>query len=466
MTVLIASCIRQKPEILREFLESLDKLEKLEHEYFFILSDLEDKSKELFDSWSQGKPVETLTMDYGDTYVCDEDTHHWDSKLVSNVIEMKEKIIERAGDYDRLLLVDSDTYLHPETLIQLLSRQKDIITEISWTKWTPESPEMPNAWFKHPYDFSDDGLLRLRRDELLKVAGFGGLYLISSKAIKAGVNFSRVDGLPDEYWGEDRHFAVRANSLGFGLWVDTVFPSFHIYRLSDLPRLKSWKVRGFKFIEKPLTVQSGTVLIAICVGEKEIHKDTTAWLVKTIRDHPDWGLEISRGHPVDSNRNSVAKKFSTLPEAQRFEWVQFVDSDVVPPDGAVERLLSRGKKIIGGVCLILGRDGFPIPNFAKDIGSGHLKADRVLEVKGMGTGFMLIHRDVLKAVGKSPFRYQYDEWGIASVSGEDYDFCAKAAKAGFKTYTDLTVQCEHYKNIGIMGINKLLEKVAKSVAER
>ena len=64
MKVLIASCIRQKPEILKEFLESLDKLEKPEHEYFFILSDLEDESKELFDSWSQGKPVETLTMDF------------------------------------------------------------------------------------------------------------------------------------------------------------------------------------------------------------------------------------------------------------------------------------------------------------------------------------------------------------------------------------------------------------------
>lgn len=245
--MLIASCIRQKPEILREFLESLDGLEKPEgHEYFFVLSDLEEASREILSDWSRGKSIETETMNFGDPYATDEDTHHWTSKLVSNVIEMKERILERAKGYDHLLFVDSDTYLHPKTLTQLLSRGKDIITEISWTQWCANDPRgaMPNTWFYHPYGFPRDGLERLRKEPLVKVGGFGGLYLLSKKAIEAGVSFSRTEGSPDD-WGEDRFFAMRAKDLGFDLWCDTTLPSFHIYRMSDLPRLQRWKRTGF-----------------------------------------------------------------------------------------------------------------------------------------------------------------------------------------------------------------------------
>ena len=258
--VLIASCIRQKPEILKEFLESLDGLEKPEgYEYFFILSDLEEASRTILIDWCRGKPVETETMDFGDTYATDEDTHHWTPKLVSNVIEMKNRILEKARGYDGLLFVDSDTYLHPKTLTQLLSRGKDIITEISWTRWYANDPlgALPNAWFYHKYGFPRDGLDRLRNEPLIKVGGFGGLYLLSKKALMAyitppkiftstweGVSFSRTEGSPDD-WGEDRFFAIRAKSLGFDLWCDTTIPSFHIYRLSDLPRLRGWKGGGF-----------------------------------------------------------------------------------------------------------------------------------------------------------------------------------------------------------------------------
>jgi len=252
LRVLISSCIRQKPEILREFLESLDGLEKPPgYEYFFILSDLEEGSRAILSEWSVGKPVVYVSMDFGNIYITDENTHHWTPKLVSNIIEMKAKILERAKGYDYLLLVDSDTYLHPKTLTQLLSRGKDIITEISWTKWYADDPHgaLPSAWFYQKYGFPPDGLKRLRNEPLVKVGGFGGLYLISRRALEAGVSFERTEDAPED-WGEDRFFAVRAQSLGFDLWCDTTIPSFHIYRMSDLPKLRKWKENGFK--ERPL----------------------------------------------------------------------------------------------------------------------------------------------------------------------------------------------------------------------
>ena len=58
MSVLISSCIRQRPEILREFLESLDGFEKPEgYEYFFILSDLKEEPRKILSEWSEGKPI-------------------------------------------------------------------------------------------------------------------------------------------------------------------------------------------------------------------------------------------------------------------------------------------------------------------------------------------------------------------------------------------------------------------------
>ena len=43
----------------------------------------------------------------------------------------------------------------------------------------------------------------------------------AKKALKAGVNFNLLDNV--SFWGEDRHFCVRAVALGFDLFVDTVY---------------------------------------------------------------------------------------------------------------------------------------------------------------------------------------------------------------------------------------------------
>lgn len=456
MKILIASCIRQSLPVLSEFLESLDRLESpSEVEYLFTVDGLTEETRTLLDEWSRDKPVkfEDFTTDI--PYVRDENTHRWSTELVTHVIEMKNRILEEAKPYDYLLFLDSDNILHPKTLRHLLSRKKDIITEICWTRWTPDAPEMPNAWFRHPYEFPDDTLLQLRKKKLVKVAGFGGLYLISNKALNNGITFTRVPDAPDTYWGEDRHFALRAENEGFSLWCDMVYPSFHVYRESDLPRLKEWKKNGFRFKDVGVPSVGEGVLIGICVGEKDVHPETMTWVIKTLMRNPDWGLDISRGHPIDSNRNAIVKKFMTLPEAQRYGWLLFLDSDVVPPDGAAERLVSHGKRVVGGVCWIVGENGYPTLNISKEIPAGYVKAE-LIEVKGMGTGFMLINREVFKKVGKSPFRFRYDKWGVANVCGEDYDFCEKAVKKGYRIYADVAVQCEHYKTLGLKKLNTLL----------
>ena len=55
---------------------------------------------------------------------------------------------------------------------------------------------------------------------------------ISRKALLKGVDFSYIPNLTIR--GEDRFFCIRASVLGIGLFVDTSYPAYHIYRPSDL----------------------------------------------------------------------------------------------------------------------------------------------------------------------------------------------------------------------------------------
>lgn len=456
MRVLIAGCIRQPTKILEAFLDGLETLEKpFDYDYYFIENGLDEEAHVVLNEWAEMNDAEIKENTMIIPYKRDGETHHWNVELINHVIQMKNRILEKAqkGKYDYLFFTDSDQVFHPRTLIHLISLKKHIIGEICWTRWRPQSEPMPNAWLRHPYEF-DGRMLELREPAVHEVKGFGGCYLLDREILDSDISFSRVAKHPS--WGEDRYFALNAEKIGYKLYVDATYPYFHIYRTPDLEPLREWIKNGYK--EPPIKLREGSLLIAICIGEKEIHAETLAWITRTLLRHHDWGLEISRGHPIDSNRNSVVRKFMLLPEAQKYEWLLFLDTDVVPPNGAAERLLSYGKKIVGGVCLIMGKTGMPVPNVSKDISPGYVKAE-LMEVKGMGTGFMLIHREVLEAVGKSPFRFRYDKWGTASICGEDYDFCEKAVKAGYKIYADFGVQCEHYKTVGLLQLNRKLSSI-------
>lgn len=476
MRVLIASCIRQKPEILKEFLESLDELQKPKgYEYFFILSDLEKASRKVLADWSHGKPVEKKTIDFNEPYITDEDTHHWTPELVSNVIRMKNKILERAGDYDYLLFVDSDTYLHPKTLIQLLSREKDIITEISWTKWYADDRRiLPSAWFFDNYGFPSDGIQRLINEPLVKVGGFGGLYLISKKALKAGVSFTRVEGKPDD-WGEDRHFAARALKLGFNLWCDTTMPSFHIYRMSDLLRLQRWKKNGFMNQEPLQSINKHEGILISIPNTGQIKTELMTVVLNIAMRNPQFiGVDLPQGMPVDSNRNNAVQRFLS----SRFEWLLFIDSDVVPPIDVVERLLRHRKKIVSGLVWssMAGEKGkswehdplpYPTSMIRDSEGEGWKVARKQLEsnktliqVDAVGMACILIHREVFEKMDGNWFRLTYGANGICD-GGEDFTFCMKAKEIGYEIWADKSVQCSHYKSVDLRKINELLAKTAR-----
>ncbi|WP_338324873.1 glycosyltransferase family 2 protein [Metabacillus mangrovi] len=274
--VLVGSPIHQKPEILEEFLYSLEHLDSagIMLDYYFIDDNTAPGSSRLLQDFQQKTPRTLIQpSSFSDYYAKDDATHYWNEHLVWKVAGFKDSIISHAAEneYDYLFLVDSDLLLYPETIRHLIAQDKDIISEVFWTKWQPYAMEQPQVWLSDEYTQYRKG----RNEELspeesntrfhefinqmkvpgqYEVGGLGACTLLSLNALKKGVAFKEIPNL--SFWGEDRHFSIRAAALGLSLWADTCYPPYHIYRDSDLGGTEAFfrKVHRkprIKVIEKP-----------------------------------------------------------------------------------------------------------------------------------------------------------------------------------------------------------------------
>ena len=260
--VLLGSPVRQEPEILKVFLDSLCSLEKdnISLDYFFIDDNDDSISGALLFNYSKEIKANVIIEqgNKSDVYIRGEDSHHWKENLVWKVAEYKNKIIEycKQEGYDYLFFIDSDIVLHPKTLSHLISANKDIISEIFWTKWHKGSIELPQVWLYDHYSLvpkmrlekidqaeSDKRYIgfieQLRKPGIYEVGGLGACTLISKDALNIGVNFKEIYNI--SFWGEDRHFCIRAAALGLKLYVDTTHPAYHIYRKEDLSGVEAYK---------------------------------------------------------------------------------------------------------------------------------------------------------------------------------------------------------------------------------
>lgn len=253
--ILVGSPIRQRPEVLKEFLASLERLDPGEAKLQFIFVDDNDQpeSSKLLRDFADRHPTLIWSGEPKDfDYNRDEQTHRWREALIWRVARYKDSMIEEAlqGGYDALFLADSDLVLHPLTVQHLNATRHEIISEIFWTKWTPEQPEMPQVWLHdhygmHPHirgeRLTQEDISRrasqwvghLRAPGIYPVGGLGACTLIQRRVLEAGVRFAEIYNVT--FWGEDRHFCIRAAALGFELQVDTHLPAYHIYREQDLP---------------------------------------------------------------------------------------------------------------------------------------------------------------------------------------------------------------------------------------
>ncbi|WP_309444623.1 glycosyltransferase, partial [Bacillus tropicus] len=113
-------------------------------------------------------------------------------------------------------------------------------------------------------------IAKVRTPGVYEVGGLGACTLISQNALQKGVNFNKIPNLT--FWGEDRHFCIRAAAMGLSLYVDTRYPAYHIYRDTNIKE-------GQEFIKK-ITARQKTIQSNIYVPTTKKTKLTLSMVIK------------------------------------------------------------------------------------------------------------------------------------------------------------------------------------------
>lgn len=335
--ILIASPVRQTTPVLREFLDSLHALERstVKTDYLFIDDNVEDAASNILREFVlQHEGTVIQADDHGSgspdnkgVYTKDEGGHYWQDEQIWRVAGLKNRILQYARDnhYDAVFLIDSDLVLHPRTLEQLVSSGKDIVSNIFWTRWQPDAREMPQVWLQDEYalyrrggktvdgtESEDEGtqttafLTQLRIPGCYEVGGLGACTLIRKYVLAAGVSYDQIPNV--SFWGEDRHFCIRAQALGFRLFVDTHLPAYHIYRLSELPGVAAFNRRARRGEE--------TISITLCMIVKN-EEASLARCLDSVNGIADEIVIVDTGS-TDRTRQIASRYTDRIVD---FEWV-------------------------------------------------------------------------------------------------------------------------------------------------
>lgn len=146
------------------------------------------------------------------------------------------------------------------------------------------------------------------------------------------------------------------------------------------------------------------------------------------------------------------------------EWVFLMDVDQTFPPFTIPRLYETVKKhdakvvsvlyhlgrapygpVAGWIKNINGQDAYvnangePWRDFYAPLGKG------VIEVDWIGSGGLLIHRDVLSKIGWPPFLDEWEPGMSYRKVGHDVTFSERVKEAGFKIYVDTAINSAHGK---------------------
>ena len=222
--VLITAPLRQDVSIFREHQESLDRLtipEGVEVDRFWVVNDCPEVIPEIRGSY--------VTADTGDDYRKVGDNHLWMPENLAKMPTLRNYTITWALEkgYDYWFSVDTDLILRPETLELLLTADKDIVSEIFWTK----AAGVENGYWCNAWMYDQDGGMSAEwlTPGLYRVGMTGACTLVKRQVLEAGVNFAPISCIRKALWGEDRWFSIRAAVLEFELWVDSHAPAMHLY---------------------------------------------------------------------------------------------------------------------------------------------------------------------------------------------------------------------------------------------
>lgn len=232
--ILIAAPVHQSKEIFKEYLNSLYKL-KIPNDYivdyYFILHNCEELKEFL------NKNQYEIINNNINIHKEKNKQKIWNLENFNFLSQMRTKILNLASlkKYDYLFTIDSDILLHPNTLIQLLNDNKNIVGNMIWTKMDNQITAIcgkNEEW--GPYENTDF----LKQKGLYQIGWTCACLLINSKIFNnPNISYYPIYGV-DNTGCEDYAFCLRikCNFPEEDIWIDTHYPARHLYHEKDYER--------------------------------------------------------------------------------------------------------------------------------------------------------------------------------------------------------------------------------------
>lgn len=155
-------------------------------------------------------------------------------------------------------------------------------------------------------------------------------------------------------------------------------------------------------------------------------------------------MECFYGYNIAQVRNLIAD----FAIRNQYDYVLWVDSDVVLPRDALAKMLTHRQHYVSGV-YIQRKQGVSIPEVYMHYGEGmvNMSPDAIPEsglmvVAATGFGCVLTTRKILEDVGYPQFEYT-NALDHKNTVSEDVDFCVKAARSGYDITLDPSIRCKH-----------------------
>lgn len=194
-------------------------------------------------------------------------------------------------------------------------------------------------------------------------------------------------------------------------------------------------------------------------------------LVNTIKESFNTEIEF---YPIYMSYDSLVQRARNsifhLAVTQGYDDLLFLDSDIEWEPEWIYRLLSRPEPVVGAALVKKGDE----ENYTVKLVDKKLKYSsdkKLIEVDGVGTGFLKISRFALEKIWESETQ-EYEQKGNTNkmifdikvengdLISEDYIFCEKWKALGYKVWLDPTITCNH---IGVKkykgNFNKFIDKL-------
>lgn len=166
--------------------------------------------------------------------------------------------------------------------------------------------------------------------------------------------------------------------------------------------------------------------------------------------------------PLDNARNTVVKEFLELD----YDYLFWIDDDIIPPLYTIDQLLAADKDIIGAVGFSHRKDNgmwFPYPvtlRYNEDKQYILYYSDKPIDwVNATGGACILFKRQVYEQLER-PYEFKYHRDGTLSLTC-DFHVFQKAEALGYKVWIDFRIHCGHRKTVDLKDVQDLVANLKK-----